>query len=213
MSRELYPGYIVKAKGQKGKITAVNLHTVVVQLNDHKESFKREDIEVLEAVKDSDIKTYKIDEIQYCEDCGKPKPIEEFPKLKGNKRRKHCKQCFGMRISKGHQANKEPKTKPVTKARPVVKEVPAVEVKTVEEWVEKNLNKENNAVVKPSHYVGTNGLEVKQVLEEFVKDKAGIVAHRWCSAVEYLLRAYEKNGKEDLEKAKMNIEWLIEGAE
>lgn len=219
MSRELYPGYIVKAKGQKGKITAVNLNAVVVQLGDHKESFKREDIEVLEAVKDSDVKTYKIDEIQYCEDCGKPKPIEEFSRLKGNKRRKHCKQCFGMRISKGHQANKEPKAKPVTEVKPVVKEtptvkeVPAVEVKTVEEWVEKNLNKENNAVVKPSHYVGTNGLEVKQVLEEFVKEKAGITAHRWCSAVEYLLRAYEKNGKEDLEKAKMNIEWLIEGAE
>ena len=213
MSRELYPGYIVKAKGQKGKITAVNLNTVVVQLGDRKSSFKREDIEVLEAVKDFDVKTYQIDEIQYCEDCGKPKPIEEFPKLKGNKRRKHCKQCFGMRISKGHLANKEPK--PVTKAKPVVKEVPAVEVKTVEEWVEKNLKEpvEHNAVVKPSHYVGTNGLEVKQVLEEFVKDKAGMVAHRWCSAVEYLLRAYEKNGKEDLEKAKMNIEWLIEGAE
>lgn len=213
MSRELYPGYIVKAKGQKGKITAVNLNTVVVQLSDRKSSFKREDIEVLEAVKDSDVKTYKIDEIQYCEDCGKPKPIEEFPKLKGNKRRKHCKQCFGMRISKGHLANKE--QKPVTKAKPVVKEIPAVEVKTVEEWVEKNLKEpvENNAVVKPSHYVGTNGLEVKQVLEEFVKDKSGMVAHRWCSAVEYLLRAYEKNGKEDLEKAKMNIEWLIEEAE
>lgn len=80
-----------------------------------------------------------------------------------------------------------------------------------EEMADKNLNKEHNAVVKPSHYVGTNGLEVKQVLEEFVKDKAGMVAHRWCSAVEYLLRAYEKNGKEDLEKAKINIEWLIEG--
>lgn len=216
MSRELYPGYIVKAKGQKGKITAVNLHTVIVQLGDHKASFKREDIEVIEAVKDSDVKTYKIDEIQYCEDCGKPKPIEEFSRLKGNKRRKHCKQCFGMRISKGHLANKEPKAKPVTKTVPKikeVKEVPEVEVKTVEEWVEKNLNKENNAVVKPSHYVGSNGLEVKQVLEEFVKDKAGITAHRWCSAVEYLLRAYEKNGKQDLEKAKMNIEWLIEGVE
>lgn len=211
MSRELHPGYIVKAKGQKGKITAVNLHTVVVQLNDHKESFKREDIEVLEAVKDSDVKTYKIDEIQYCEDCGKPKPIEEFPKLKGNKRRTMCKTCFGFRISQGHFANKKSKSK----TKPVVKESPKVEVKTVEAWVEKNLKEpvKHNAVVKPSHYIGTNGLEVKQVLEEFVKDKAGIVAHRWCSAVEYLLRAYEKNGKEDLEKAKMNIEWLIEGAE
>lgn len=147
MSKELYPGYIVKAKGQKGKVTAVNLHTVVVQLGDHKASFKREDIEVLEAIKDSDVKTYKIDEIQYCKDCGKPKPIEEFPKLKGNKRRTMCKQCFGFRISQGRLANKEPKAKPVTKTVPkikAVKEVPTVEVKTVKEWVEKNLSKETN---------------------------------------------------------------------
>lgn len=228
MSRELHPGYIVKADGKTGRITAVNINSVVVQFENHKKIFKREDIEVLEAIKDSNVKSYKIDEIKYCEDCGKPKPIEEFSRLKGNKIRKQCKQCFGMRISKGHMAKKEPK--PVTKAKLVVKEVPAVdetktetdvkevpvtEIKTVEELVEKNLKEpvEHNAVVKPSHYVGTNGLEVKQVLEEFVKDKAGIVAHRWCSAVEYLLRAYEKNGKEDLEKAKMNIEWLIEGAE
>ena len=82
MSRELYPGYIVKAKGQKGKITAVNMHTVVVQLGDHKESFKREDIEVLEATKDSDVKTYTANQFKICAVCGKPKPLKDFGKLR-----------------------------------------------------------------------------------------------------------------------------------
>ena len=48
------------------------------------------------------------------------------------------------------------------------------------------------AVNKPSHYVGEKGLEVKEVLENFVKNKKGMEAHRWCSAVEYLLRYAEK---------------------
>ena len=48
------------------------------------------------------------------------------------------------------------------------------------------------AVNKPSHYIGDKGLEVKEVLENFVKNKSGMEAHRWCSAVEYLLRYAEK---------------------
>ena len=213
---ELHPGYLVKVDGQIGRILAVHINSAVVQLSNHKETFIREAIEVLEATPYSDIKTYKAGEFQKCEDCGKPKPIEEFSRLKGGTRRKQCKECFGNRIRNGRNKKYAPKPFEFSTPRkePEIKMIePVKEIKTVEEWVEKNLNKENSAVVKPKHYVGTNGLEVKQVLEEFVKDKTGIVAHRWCSAVEYLLRAYEKNGKEDLEKAKMNIEWLIEEAE
>lgn len=66
-----------------------------------------------------------------------------------------------------------------------------------------------NPVNKPSHYQGTYGIEVKEVLENFIKDKKGMEAHRWCSAVEYLLRYAEKNGVEDLEKARKNLDWLI----
>lgn len=68
----------------------------------------------------------------------------------------------------------------------------------------------DSAVHSPAHYVGTLGLEVSQVLLEFVKNKCGLEAHHWCSAVEYLLRYAEKNGSEDLEKAKVNLEWLLE---
>lgn len=68
----------------------------------------------------------------------------------------------------------------------------------------------DSAVHSPKHYVGTLGLEVSQVLLEFVKNKSGLEAHHWCSAMEYLMRYAEKNGSEDLEKAKVNLEWLLE---
>ena len=40
---------------------------------------------------------------------------------------------------------------------------------------------------KPNHYIGTYGLEVKDVTRNFIKGKAEMEAHHWCSAVEYLL--------------------------
>lgn len=227
MAKELYPGYIVKAKGQKGKITAVNLNTVVVQLNDHKESFKREDIEVLEEKRESDIKTYKIDEIQYCEDCGKPKPTEEFSRLKGNKRRKQCKRCFGMRISKGHQTNKEPKAKPVTEVKPVVKETPTVKevptVKEIEEVTEvqtvarREVNnmiepEKHNAVDKPQHYIGEEGLEVITVMRNYLpKYEDGYVAGMVKAVIKYILRAPSKgNLEQDLKKAQKYLSFAID---
>lgn len=66
---------------------------------------------------------------------------------------------------------------------------------------------------KPSHYIGTYGLEVKDVTRNFIKGKSEMEAHHWCSAVEYLLRYKEKNGIEDLKKARKNLDWLIEEME
>lgn len=85
--------------------------------------------------------------------------------------------------------------------------------KRIEVGIKMDLQKNariKEAVNKPSHYVGSKGLEVKEVLENFVKNKSGMEAHRWCSAVEYLLRYAEKNGVEDLKKARKNMDWLIE---
>lgn len=210
-------GYIVKVDEEIGKIFRVNENTCVVQFSDRRKVVRMESIEILDATENADIRTYKMYETKKCTECGITKPQFEFSKMRGNKLRNQCKECFGRMISEGHREKKaiRERAKALKESKQVAKpeQKPVVEpikpIKNIEEWVEKNLNKENNAVVKPSHYVGTNGLEVKQVLEEFVKDKAGMVAHIWCSAVEYLLRAYEKNGQEDLEKAKMNIEWLI----
>nr|DAK09711.1 MAG TPA: nucelotide kinase [Caudoviricetes sp.] len=68
-------------------------------------------------------------------------------------------------------------------------------------------------VNKPSHYIGTYGLEVNDVTRNFIKGKAEMEAHRWCTTVEYLLRYKEKNGIEDLKKARKNLDWLIEELE
>lgn len=66
-------------------------------------------------------------------------------------------------------------------------------------------------VNKPNHYVGLNGLEVEEVLQNFIpKYTDGYSAHRVSSAIEYLLRSPEKNKLEDLKKAKKNLEQVIQ---
>ena len=65
----------------------------------------------------------------------------------------------------------------------------------------------NDNVNKPSHYIGTYGLEVNDVTKNFIKGKTEMEAHRWCTTVEYLLRYKEKNGLEDLKKARKNLDW------
>lgn len=68
----------------------------------------------------------------------------------------------------------------------------------------------NDVVSKPSHYIGINGLEVEQILAEFLpKIEDSYVAHRIGSAIEYLLRSSSKNGDEDIKKAGQNIEQII----
>lgn len=48
---------------------------------------------------------------------------------------------------------------------------------------------------KPKHYIGINGLEVEEVLQNFIpKYTDSYVAHRIASSVEYLLRSPQKNG-------------------
>lgn len=69
-----------------------------------------------------------------------------------------------------------------------------------------------NKVNKPSHYVGTNGMEVEQFLKEFMtKENDGYVAHRKASAIEYVIRAFHKeDGIEDINKAIKNLELILE---
>lgn len=63
----------------------------------------------------------------------------------------------------------------------------------------------------PKHYVGEQGLEVETVLQNFVpRYEDSYVAHRVASALEYLLRAPLKNRKEDMKKARKNIDQALE---
>ena len=68
----------------------------------------------------------------------------------------------------------------------------------------------NDVVKQPSHYIGEQGLEVEEVLRNFIpRYENAYVAHRVGSAIEYLLRSPLKNGKQDLEKARYNLDQAI----
>ncbi len=55
---------------------------------------------------------------------------------------------------------------------------------------------------KPKHYVGIGGLEVEEVLRNFIPRYVDAYqGHRVASAIEYLLRAPLKNEEQDIEKA------------
>ncbi len=59
------------------------------------------------------------------------------------------------------------------------------------------------AAVTPKHYKGKNGLEVIDVIENFDLD-----LHQG-SVVQYIIRHKQKDGKQDLLKAKWYIERMI----
>lgn len=69
----------------------------------------------------------------------------------------------------------------------------------------------NNAVNKPNHYIGDYGLEVEEILQNFMgRYEDSYVAHRVASTIEYLLRSPLKNGKQDIEKAQYNLKQALE---
>ena len=70
--------------------------------------------------------------------------------------------------------------------------------------------KRNDMVNSPSHYMLGNH-EVKDIVS-LVADKyhKGSVAHNIASALEYQMRAPEKNGLEDIKKARKCLDFAIE---
>ena len=71
----------------------------------------------------------------------------------------------------------------------------------------------NDPVNKPSHYM-LGDIEVKDIIA-IVADKyhKGSVAHNVASALEYQMRAPEKNGLEDIKKARKCSDFAIENWE
>ncbi|HEM4940508.1 DUF3310 domain-containing protein [Streptococcus suis] len=68
-------------------------------------------------------------------------------------------------------------------------------------------------VTKPKHYQGKYGMEALEVVKNFIWDLAGERAYYWGNVIKYLLRFQQKNGVEDLKKARQNLDWLIEDME
>lgn len=70
--------------------------------------------------------------------------------------------------------------------------------------------KESSKVNHPSHY-NQNGMEVWDVIKAFTSNLFGAEAFYAGNAIKYILRWDKKNGIEDLEKAKVYIDKIIEG--
>lgn len=68
----------------------------------------------------------------------------------------------------------------------------------------------NDAIKKPSHYQGKNGLEAVDVIKNFGASPDYEEGFYWGNAIKYMLRFHKKNGVEDLKKARQNLDWLIE---
>lgn len=64
--------------------------------------------------------------------------------------------------------------------------------------------------IRPTHYKGTNGLEVFDIMEGYVDTLKGMNAFYWCNVVKYVLRFQHKNGVEDLKKAQFYLNKLLE---
>lgn len=66
---------------------------------------------------------------------------------------------------------------------------------------------------RPSHYQGKYGLESIKVIDNFIGGLEGKAAWSWGNAIKYLTRFQNKNGLEDVKKARKNLDWLIEEME
>ena len=64
-------------------------------------------------------------------------------------------------------------------------------------------------VTNPKHYKGSNGLEVIEANKDFLAEE---MLRSYCKGkiLKYLLRERNKNGIEDLKKARKHLDWLIE---
>lgn len=69
--------------------------------------------------------------------------------------------------------------------------------------------KTEDMVNHPSHYISETGMEVIDVIEAFTFDLKGIEATDTGNIIKYICRWKNKNGVQDLEKAKWYIEHLI----
>ena len=93
------------------------------------------------------------------------------------------------------------------------------------EYIEKIMEQEKigySVVNKPKHYMlfEEEGIEVRDILEKLVGKiplegpawggRSGMFVSDYVQMMQYLMRFMDKNGKEDLEKARWYLDKLIE---
>lgn len=88
--------------------------------------------------------------------------------------------------------------------------------RTIPKYVIKSIRKKHDQpestskVHHPNHY-NQNGMEVWDVIKAFTSNLSGAEAFYAGNVIKYILRWDKKNGIEDLEKAKVYIDKIIEG--
>lgn len=76
-----------------------------------------------------------------------------------------------------------------------------------------NVNANKDMVNHPSHYQSESGLEVIDVIKAFTSNLTGVEATDTGNVLKYMCRWKNKNGIEDLKKAKWYLEHLINNVE
>lgn len=72
---------------------------------------------------------------------------------------------------------------------------------------------DDKMVSHPDHYISENGMEVIDVIKEFTSDLTGIEATDTGNVIKYILRWKNKNGLQDLKKARWYLDHLIDEVE
>lgn len=72
------------------------------------------------------------------------------------------------------------------------------------------MNNTKDMVSHPAHYQSETGLEVIDVIEAFTSKLTGVEAFDTGNIIKYICRWHEKNGLEDLEKARWYLNDLID---
>lgn len=71
----------------------------------------------------------------------------------------------------------------------------------------------DDPVSHPNHYQSKTGLGVIDAIKAFTEDCEGIEGYYTGNVIKYVCRWKKKNGLEDLKKARMYLNWLIEKVE
>ena len=77
----------------------------------------------------------------------------------------------------------------------------------------KTLDNEDRMVSHPDHYVSKTGMEVIDVIESFTTELNGIEATDTGNIIKYICRWKNKNGLQDLKKARWYLNHLIDHIE
>lgn len=160
-------------------------------------SSKGEIEETKELVREIDNK----EEFQELVEIIKNRPIEI---KSGTTSDNDAEKCKGNNWLSGYNKEIERIAKEVEKLTKEIADDVALELGEIE-------NEDN--IKSPNHYVSESGIEVFDVQEAFIHELKGMAASYWCNVVKYILRFQNKNGVEDLKKAKYYLEKLIDEEE